>query len=59
MTGRFQCTEATPWDGKERLVCHHGAQEIADSQEAGWPCGDTVRMRCKFCNHEWTAELPQ
>lgn len=55
----FQCTESTPWDRKTRgPVRHHGAHEVGE-QEDGWPGGDIVTKRCRFCGHEWEVELPQ
>lgn len=55
----FQCTESTPWDKRRRgSVRHHGASEIGD-QQPGYPGGDIITMRCKFCGHEWEEELPQ
>jgi hypothetical protein len=56
---RIECTEAAPWDRKTpAYVVHHGAEENGD-QESGWPGGDIVPMRCRFCGHEWEKELPQ
>lgn len=55
----FQCTEALPWDRTTRgRVRHHGA-EVHDSQRGGYPGGDLVTYRCRFCGHEWESELPQ
>lgn len=57
--GPIECTEDRPWDGTlNRQVRHHGAYELGE-QEDGWPGGDIVRMKCAFCGHEWTKELPQ
>ena len=56
---RFICSPSTPWRrGLPTPVVHPATTEIGD-QEDGWPGGDTVRMRCAVCGHEWTAELPQ
>jgi len=55
----FQCTESTPWDRVTRgPVRHHGSFEVGE-QESGWPGGDIVTKRCRFCGHEWEVELPQ
>lgn len=55
----FQCTETTPWDRVTRgPVRHHGAREVGQQQN-GWPGGDIVTMRCRFCGHEWEVELAQ
>lgn len=53
------CTKEKPWDGKERPVHHVDAREVHDSQEDGWPGGDTVTMECPHCKHRWTRELAQ
>lgn len=59
----FQCTESTPWDRTSRgPVRHHGAHEVGDQRDGypgGYPGGDLVTMRCRFCGHEWETELPQ
>jgi len=55
----IECTQAAPWDRITRgRVRHHGAHEIGD-QQSGWPGGDIVRVRCRWCGHEWTEELAQ
>lgn len=54
----FQCTETNPWDGRRGPVRHHGAHEVGE-QEGGYPGGDIVKMRCRFCKHEWERELAQ
>lgn len=57
---RFKCTKENPWaPGKPTPVTHVNAREVPDSQEGGWPSGDTVRMECLNCGHRWTKELPQ
>ncbi len=45
--------------GAKGWWAHEDAHEVNGSQEDGWPGGDTVRMRCSVCGHEWTEELPQ
>lgn len=45
--------------GAEGRWAHEGASEVADSQRDGWPCGDTVTIKCPHCGEEWTEELPQ
>lgn len=55
----IQCTESMPWDRKTRgRVRHHGASEVGEQRD-GYPGGDLVTMRCKFCGHSWEEELPQ
>lgn len=55
------CTAASPWPGDEKHngpVRHVGAHEVGE-QEAGWPGGDIVSMRCPHCEATWHEELPQ
>lgn len=56
----FDCTESSPWNSKMNFMAvrHHGAEQVGE-QENGWPAGDVITMRCRFCGHEWQKELPQ
>ena len=56
--GIHYCEPGNPWPGNGRAY-HPHATEVADSQESGWPSGDTVRNHCPVCDHTWTSELPQ
>lgn len=56
--GIHYCEPGNPYQGKGRCM-HTQAVEVDDSQESGWPSGDTVIMRCPVCNTSWTMELPQ
>jgi hypothetical protein len=59
-SGVHYCEPGNPWDrSKGERAYHPQAKEVDDSQESGWPSGDTVRHRCPVCNHTWTTELPQ
>jgi hypothetical protein len=59
MSAIWECTASNPWDGKKGpRVRHHGAEEVGDQRD-GYPGGDIVTKRCRFCQHEWTEELPQ
>jgi hypothetical protein len=55
------CTAESPWDRVTEAdnIQHKDVEEIAGSQQDGWPSGDTVRMWCLHCKFEWTSELPQ
>jgi len=58
--GLHYCEPGNPWDrSKGERAYHPQAAEVDDSQESGWPSGDTVRIRCPICNQTWTKELPQ
>jgi hypothetical protein len=58
--GIHYCETGNPWSReKSQRAYHPQATEVDDSQESGWPSGDTVRERCPVCAHEWTRELPQ
>lgn len=57
--GMHYCEPGNPWPGGDGRAYHPQAREVEDSQESGWPSGDTVRNRCPVCNHSWTEELPQ
>lgn len=58
--GIHYCEPSNPWDReKSKRAYHPHAREVDDSQEDGWPGGDTVRVRCRVCGHSWTKELPQ
>ncbi len=62
---RKQCTKDDPYTLERDKAEpgygweHSDVHEVDDSQENGWPCGDTVRMRCNNCGLEWNTELPQ
>lgn len=56
--GVWYCEPGNPYPGKGR--CYHPhAREVKDSQENGYPSGDTVRDLCPVCGTEWRSELPQ
>ncbi len=38
---------------------HTNAHEVHNSQQNGWPSGDTIRVKCDDCGEIWTEELPQ
>lgn len=60
MTERKTCTKESPMPKGDRgRWFHDGAHEVHGSQRDGWPCGDTIQMRCDNCGHEWSEELPQ
>jgi len=53
------CTKENPWKPEMGVpVMHEDAKEVGD-QEAGYPGGDIVTMRCPNCGHEWRKELAQ
>lgn len=53
------CQPGDPWTpAKNKRAIHSHAKEVKDSQESGWPSGDTVRVHCPICNHTWIEELP-
>ena len=53
MSDIFRCTKETPWTpDKGNRAAHDRVIEVADY-------GDTRRVRCNNCGHEWTEELPQ
>lgn len=52
------CEPGNPYPGTGRAY-HPQATEVKDSQESGWPSGDTIRNHCPVCNKKWTQELPQ
>ena len=61
-SGRFLCSPEHPmpkdvpeWTRWE----HTNFVEVDGSQKDGWPCGDTVLMRCTDCGLEHRIELPQ
>jgi hypothetical protein len=54
----WYCEPGSPYAGSGRCYHPHAA-EVRDSQESGWPAGDTVRSRCPVCGTTWTHELPQ
>ena len=56
---RWICTPETPWDKDKGRAIHPWAKEVKNSQENGWPAGDTVKMECPICEIRWTMELPQ
>jgi hypothetical protein len=58
--GRFLCSpeHPMPFNAPGRWS-HRNASEVDDSQEDGWPSGDTVRMKCPDCGASWRMELPQ
>lgn len=56
--GVHYCEPGNPYPGKGRAY-HPHATEVDDSQESGWPSGDTVQYHCPVCDTTWTAELPQ
>lgn len=56
--GVHYCEPGNPYTGTGRAYHPHAA-EVDDSQESGWPSGDTVRNRCPVCGTTWTQELPQ
>ncbi len=59
-TGRYLCSPEAPMPaGALGRWVHTNVSEDEDSQQDGWPCGDTVRLRCKDCGHSWRTELPQ
>ncbi len=53
------CEPGNPWIKGSGRAYHPHASEVADSQEDGWPSGDTVLNRCPVCGHSWRQELPQ
>lgn len=55
--GRHFCEPDNPWSGKGPAM--HAETEEVGEQSDGYPCGDTIRIRCKTCNHSWSQELPQ
>ena len=62
---RSLCTKENPYS-KERDQSepgwgweHEGAHEVPDSQEPGYPSGDTVTIICPNCGITWTTELAQ
>ncbi len=56
---RLICTEKDPWKpGMEKRI-HPSSKPIPDSQQDGWPGGDTVTLRCPHCLSEFEIELPQ
>jgi hypothetical protein len=57
--GIHYCEPGNPWVKGGGRAYHPAAGEVADSQESGWPSGDTVRYTCPVCGHSWTQELPQ
>lgn len=58
--GLHVCVPGDPWTReKSKQAYHPHAKEVKDSQEDGWPSGDTVEVRCPVCGHSWTKELPQ
>ncbi len=57
--GVHYCEPGNPWDRGSGRAYHPHAKEVKDSQESGWPSGDTVRIHCPICGHSWTEELPQ
>lgn len=57
--GIHYCIPEDPWKQQTKRAVHPLAAEVEDSQRAGWPSGDTVRMKCPTCGHTWTKELPQ
>ena len=63
MTDRKQCTLANPFHENRHEQGdrweHDNVSEVPDSQEDGWPSGDTVQMTCGNCGQYWTKELPQ
>ncbi len=56
--GTHYCEPGNPYPGKGRAY-HPHAREVDDSQESGWPSGDTIRNHCPVCGTTWTQELPQ
>jgi hypothetical protein len=58
--GVHYCEPGNPFPkgGKGRAY-HPQAKEVDDSQEGGWPSGDTVRYKCPVCGTGWRSELPQ
>jgi hypothetical protein len=57
----IDCTESSPWNHccpPGAPVRHHGVEEVGEQRD-GWPSGDWVTKRCRFCGHEWDEELPQ
>jgi hypothetical protein len=58
--GIHYCEPGNPYvKGSGRRAYHPHAREVEDSQESGWPSGDTVRNHCPVCGTTWTEELPQ
>jgi hypothetical protein len=58
--GVHYCEPGNPWDkSKGGRAYHPQAREVDDSQESGWPSGDTVRYECPVCGHGWREEMPQ
>jgi hypothetical protein len=55
------CTPEKPWDrcpAPGVRIRHSRTKEVGD-QQAGYPGGDLVTVRCMNCGHEWEQELPQ
>ncbi len=58
--GRFLCSPEHPMPANAPgRWSHTNVSEVDNSQESGWPSGDTVRMRCADCGFSWRMELPQ
>lgn len=58
--GIHYCEPGNPYDkASGKRAYHPQAKEVEDSQESGWPSGDTIRNRCPVCGTTWTEELPQ
>ena len=55
---RFVCTRERPWREGDGRALHPDAYQVGD-QEDGWPCGDIVTRRCRWCGITWDEELPQ
>lgn len=57
--GVWYCEPSNPWKPGGGPCYHPFAREVENSQESGWPSGDTIRNYCPVCGHSWTEELPQ
>lgn len=58
--GRQICTPTVSKPkGASGRWAHTNVSEVKDSQRDGYPCGDTVMMRCSDCGETWEEELPQ